>query len=72
MAIVRENIEYLKGREEAEKDMLLAAGGKAFVEANNDWDAILCEWKIANMVLLDNFKTRNLGGNKKWEKRLNH
>lgn len=43
-------LEHLKEREEAEKDMLLAAGGKSFVEANSDWDAILCEWKIVNNV----------------------
>ena len=43
-------LEYLKEREAAEKDMLIEAGGKAFVEANSDWDAILCEWKIANNI----------------------
>lgn len=43
-------LEYLKDRKETEKDMLIKAGGKAFVEANSDWDAILCEWKIANNI----------------------
>lgn len=42
--------EYLKEREEIEKGMLIEAGGKAFVEANSDWNAILCEWKIENNV----------------------
>lgn len=43
-------LEYLKEREEVEKDMLFEADGKAFVEANSDWDAILCEWKINNNI----------------------
>ncbi len=43
-------LEYLKEREEAEKDMLFEAGGKTFIEAHSDWDAILCEWKIANNI----------------------
>ena len=43
-------LEYFKEREETERNMLIEAGGKAFVEANSDRDAILCEWKIANDV----------------------
>lgn len=43
-------LEHLKEREETERDILIEAGGKAFVETNSDWDAILCEWKIANNI----------------------
>ncbi len=43
-------LEYLKEREETEKDMLIEIGGEAFIEAHSDWDAILCEWKIANNI----------------------
>ena len=43
-------LEYLNKREIAEKDMLIEAGGETFIEAHSDWDAILCEWKIANNI----------------------
>lgn len=43
-------LEYLNKREIAEKDMLIETGGEAFIEAHSDWDAILCEWKIANNI----------------------
>ncbi len=43
-------LECLNKREIAEKDMLIEIGGEAFVEAHSDWDAILCEWKIANNI----------------------
>lgn len=43
-------LEYLNEREIAEKDMLIKIGGKAFIEAHSDWDAVLCEWKIANNI----------------------
>ena len=43
-------LEYLNKREIAEKNMLIEIGGEAFIEAHSDWDAILCEWKIANNI----------------------
>lgn len=43
-------LEYLKEREEAEKDILIAAGGQEFVNNCADWDVVLNEWKIANNV----------------------
>ena len=43
-------LEYLKEREESEKDMLIKAGGEAFISEHSDWDAALCEWKIANNI----------------------
>lgn len=43
-------LDYLKEREETEEEMLIEAGGEAFVKAHSDWDAILCEWKIANNI----------------------
>lgn len=37
---------YVKGREEGEKELLTAAGGGEWVEANEDWDAVLLEWRL--------------------------
>lgn len=43
-------LEYLEEREETERDMLIKAGGETFVSKHSDWDATLCEWKIANAI----------------------
>jgi hypothetical protein len=42
--------EHLAKVDEAVKQMLIDAGGEAFVNNNEDWDAILLEWRIANEI----------------------
>lgn len=43
-------LEYTEDRELAERIALADAGGKDFIETHDDWDAILCEWKIQNNI----------------------
>ena len=43
-------IEHVREREEAEKVLLVGAGGKEYVESHSDWDRELCEWRIANQI----------------------
>lgn len=43
-------IEHVRKREEAEKMLLVGAGGKEYVESHSDWDRELCEWRIANRI----------------------
>ena len=43
-------IEHVREREEAEKMLLVGAGGKEYVESHSDWDRELCEWRIANQI----------------------
>ena len=41
---------HLQEREKEEKEMIVSAGGKEWLEAHPEWDAELCEWKIENRV----------------------
>jgi len=43
-------LEHLKRREEMEKNHILAAGGRQWLEENGNWDVILCIWKIENRI----------------------
>lgn len=36
----------LKTREEAEKSLIINAGGGEWIENTPEWDAVLCEWRI--------------------------
>lgn len=42
--------EHLAKVDEKVKQMLIDAGGETFVNNNVDWDATLCEWRIANQI----------------------
>ena len=43
-------IEQTKVVEEAEKELLIKAGGEQYIGSHPEWDREVCEWRIANQI----------------------